>query len=118
MWKLTSVVSAFCVPAAELFFGRKPALVLQMTLSNIMNIEGSTVTTTTIEMRAPRERSIQSEEIIPIFEYTATPTVAAKKPNAEVTIERIEVLSEMPIDSFLLLPLLRSVLYLVVMSIA
>ena len=35
-----------------------------------MNIEGNTVRTTTIEINAPLERSTQSEEIIPIFEYT------------------------------------------------
>ena len=83
-----------------------------------MNIEGNTVRTTTIEINAPLERSTQSEEIIPIFEYTATPTVAAKNPSAEVKTDFIEVLTAIPMLSFLSFPDERSVLYLVVMRIA
>ena len=83
-----------------------------------MNMDGSTVITTAIEISAPLARSIHSSEISPISEYTATPTVAAKNPNADVMTDFTEVLSAMLTASFLGLPLCLSVRYLVVMSIA
>ena len=66
-----------------------------------MNIDGITVITITIEISAPLARSIHSSEISPISEYSATPTVAEKNPRADVMTDFMEVLSAMPIDSFL-----------------
>ena len=84
---------------------------MQIILSKTMNMDGRTVMTTTIDISAPLARSIQSSEISPISEYTATPTVAAKNPSAEVITDLMDVLSDIPMDSFLSLPRFLSVRY-------
>ena len=71
--------------------GRNPADVLQITLSNTINIAGSIVRTTTILITAPRAISRQRELIISILEYMPTPNVAAKKLKALTKIERTDV---------------------------
>ena len=49
-------------------YGKKFLLVLTMTLSNTMNIDGKTKITTTILIRAPLAIRIQRELIISMFE--------------------------------------------------
>ena len=51
-----------------LFLFLNPILVAQITLSNIMNIEGNTSITTNILIIAPLARSIQIELIMSMFE--------------------------------------------------
>ena len=95
-----------------------PIVVLIITLSNSISIEGSMQITVIILIIAPLDMSVQSCEIISTLEYTPTPNVEAKKPSALTMIDFIEVLSAIVTASCLSLPALRSVLYLVVIRIA
>ena len=69
-------------------------------------------------MIAPLAISSHIELIILIFEYMATPNVAAKKPSALTSIEGIDVASAVVIESCYDCPANLSVLYLDVISIA
>ena len=96
----------------------KPALVAHITLSKIINIDGSINTTTNILMIAPRAISVQSEAIISTLAIIPTPNVAANNPCALTIIDGIVVPSAFYIASFLELPAALSLLYLVVIRIA
>ncbi len=68
-----------------------PSVVLQMILSNSINIAGRTKITRSILITAPRAISIHIELIISISEYSATPKVAANSPIPETMMDGIEV---------------------------
>ena len=61
---------------------KNPMLVLQIALSNIINIAGSINATTRKLITAPLASSTHSALIISMLEYSPTPTVAAKKLSA------------------------------------
>ena len=83
-------------------------LVLQITLSNIINIAGSMQSTTTILISAPRAISEQSELIMSMLEYMPTPNVAAKKLIALTIMDFMLDRCAIRIASFLPSPPLRS----------
>ena len=83
-----------------------------------MNIDGNTKMTTIILMIAPLAINIHNELIISIFEYNPTPIVAAKKLSALTMIDCADARCAVVIESYFSAPCLRSLLYLVVMSIA
>lgn len=77
------------------FLGLNPIVVLHINLSNSINIDGKIKITVNMLIIAPRDINIQRDEIISIFEYNPTPTVAAKNPKALTIIDFIDVDSEM-----------------------
>jgi hypothetical protein len=79
---------------------------------------GSIKTTANVLMSAPRAISEHIELIISIFEYSETPNVAAKSPNALATIDGTELVNAIFADSYLFNPSERSFAYLFVISIA
>ena len=89
-----------------------------ITLSSSINIAGNTKITHNILTMAPRAIRLHIELIISISEYTATPKVAAKKPNALTIIDGIDVSNAVVTEFFLSFPSERSRLYLVVINMA
>ena len=72
-----------------------------------MNITASTL------IIAPLDIKVQSDFIISIFEYIATPNVAAKNPRPLTIIDGIDVASAILIAESVSFPLSLSALYLV-----
>ena len=66
-----------------------------MSLSKSINREGRIKSTQAMEMSAPRDIKIHSEEMMSTFEYMPTPKVAAKKPRAETMTDGIAKAREM-----------------------
>lgn len=80
------------VGLVSVLFCRKFLLVLQISPSNTQYMAGINNSTQHMLIRAPLAIRRHRALIISICEYMPTPKVAAKKPMAEIMIERMLVL--------------------------
>ena len=95
-----------------------PLVVLQIIRSNAISMDGSRKITVIILIIAPLAISEHMVLIKYTLEYFDTPKVDAKKPSALVMMDGIDVRTAISMDSRLLSPPIRSVLYRVDISIA
>ena len=95
-----------------------PIVVLQISLSNAINIDGRIKITVAILISAPLAIRMHIVLMTPMSEYSPTPNVAVKNPIALVIMEGIDIAVAVIIASLLFFSDILSVLYLVDVSMA